>query len=324
MTEGADEPDFQLGGFEWSLWFSADLTERSHAKLTSVAAVNRADNYSFAEDWRALGLLAAECLDVEVRTSGDIMPRAGVDTPVTLHVPERVLLKRLVAPGRMDQLDADSIGRAIDDLIISVGRSTSARAGAFVLIFDAGAKLGEAVYDATSGEIAIDEYRRQLDWVQADLDGGATLLVPRAFDPTKAHLRLVTENMVYRLRAFRDGGAVLWDIAVCQTAELRNSRFGLGDVEEHPLQQGVIVAANGREAQETTGRLGPDALDWSAFATQAGDTGTPSETDPIRRALMLVQVVEAVVKALEVYPIEILEKGHAKRRFSQLPLVVAR
>jgi len=316
MTEGADEPDFQLGGFEWSLWLSANLADRSHARVTPAAAVNRAESYSFAEDWRALGLIAAECLDAEVRQSGDIAPKTGVETPVVLHVPERVLLKRLVAPGRMDHLDADSIGRAIDDLIVAVGRSATARAGAFVLTVDAGARLGEAVYDASQGEIAGDEYRRQLDWVQADLDAGATLLVPEAFDPGRSHLRLVSDNMVYRLRAFRDGGAALWDIAVVQAAEVKGSRFSLGGAEEHALEQGVIVTANSREAQEIIGRLGPDALDWSAFATQAADADVPNETAGIRRALMLVQVVEAVVKALEVYPIEILGSGRAEgRRF---------
>ncbi|MRI57328.1 DNA helicase [Methylobacterium sp. DB1607] len=316
MTEGTDESDFQLGGFEWSLWLSADVAEHAHAKVTPVAAVNRADSYSFAEDWRALGLLAADCLDAEVRASGDVVSRAGADRPAVLHTPERLLLKRLIAPARMDQLDADSIGRAIDDLIVSVGRSASTRAGAFVLTFDQNCGLGEAVYDATSGEIAIDEYRRQLDWVRGDLDGGATLLVPATFDPAKTQLqlRLVTDNMVYRLRPFRDGGAVLWDIAVCQAAEVRSGRFSLGDVEEHPLTQDVIVAANGREAQETTGRLGPDALDWSGFATQTGDAGVASEHDAVRRALLLIQVVEAVVKALEVYPVEVLHRWHHNGR----------
>ena len=319
MTEGVDEPDFQLGGFEWSLWLSADLTELSHARVTPAAAAVRSEKYSFAEDWRALGLLAVECLDAEVRASGDIVPRARVENAPELQVPERVLLKRLVAPGRMDQHDVESIGRAIDDLIVSVGRSTTTRAGAFVLTIDHAARLGEAVYDASKGEIATDEYRRQLDWVQADLDAGATLLVPRDFDPTRSQLRLVTDNMVYRVRAFRDAGATFWDIAVVQVAEIRGSRFGLGDAEEHALPQDVIVTANVREAQETRGRLGPDALDWSGFANRVPTTDTDSETVAIRRALMLVQIVEAVVKALEVYPIEILKTGLAQgRRFVML------
>jgi tRNA A-37 threonylcarbamoyl transferase component Bud32 len=46
MTEGADEPDFQLGGFEWSLWLGADSAERAHAKLGSEGAAQRSGTYS--------------------------------------------------------------------------------------------------------------------------------------------------------------------------------------------------------------------------------------------------------------------------------------
>lgn len=316
LTEGEDEPDFQLGGFEWSLRLSADLADKSHARVGPTAAAKRAESYSFAADWRALGLMAVECLDAEVRSSGEIHPRQGSEASIALHVPERVLLKRLIAPARMDQLDADSVGRAIDDLIASVSRSASARAGSFILTFDRQSKLGEAVYDATRGEIPVDEYRRQLDWVRGDIDGGATLLVPRAFDPASTWLRLVTENAVYKLRAFRAEGAVAWDVAVCQAVELRDGAFSLGDTDEHAVLQPVIIAANSREALETRGRLGPDALDWSAFADPTRDAGPATQGDAIRRALLLVQVVEAVVKALEVYPVQILDRGrHDGRRF---------
>ena len=316
MTECADEPDFQLGGFEWSLWLSGDLSERSHAKIGPTAAVNRAESYSFAQDWRALGLLAAGCLGFVVKASGDVQPNGRSDPPIVLNVSERVLLKRLVVPARMDQLDADSIGRSIDDLVASVARSVSARAGAFVLTFDRQAKLGEAVYDATDGEIPIDEYRRQIEWVRADLDGGATLLVPRTFDPATSWLRLITDAMIYKLRAFREEGSVVWDVAVCQAAEFRTGAFSLGDHDEHAFLQPVMIAGNSREAQELRGRLGPDALDWSAFGHPRREVHPSLETDTVRRALLLVQTIEAVVKALEVYPVEILDTGRRDgRRF---------
>ncbi len=319
MTEGADEPDFQLGGFEWSLWLGADLAEHSHARVTAAAAVNRAESYSFADDWCALGLLAADCLDATIRPSGDIVAKPDVEAPIALQVPERILLKRMIAPGRMDHLEAGAIGRAIDDLIVSVASAATTRAGTLLLMFDSGAKLGEVVYDVTQGEIAIDEYRRQLDWVRGDLDAGATLLVPGTFDPGASSLRLVTDNVVYRLRAFRDAGAVLWDIAVVQAMDVKDNRFSLGDSDEHALTQTITVTANVREAQETKGRLGPDVLDWSAYAAPSADASTATETEAIRQALLLVQVVEAVVKALEVYPVEILDKGRAEgRRYAVL------
>lgn len=308
MTEGLDEPDFQLGGFEWSLWLSSTLIDRTHARTGAPARATRHATYSFEADWRALGLIIADCLDSSVKTSGEVQANGKTEYPITLNVSERVMLKRLVSPAKTDLLDADSIVRSIDDLIASVARSVSTRAGTFVLAFDRQSRLGEAVYDATNGEIPVDEHRRHIEWVQSDLDCGATLLVPRSFDSKTGSLRLVTETMIYRLRAYRDEGSPVWDIAICQNAELRQDRFNVADDDEHAFLQPVFIAASPAQALEMRGRLGPDALDWSALARPLREAGSDSEAERIRRALMLVQIIEAVVKALDVYPVEILDR----------------
>lgn len=304
LTEGADEPDFQLGGFEWSLWLSADTAERSYAKLGPHGAAKRAASYSFAEDWRALGNLIAGCFGVIVEPSGNVEVTNQAAPGFDLSVSERVLLKRLIAPARLDLLDADSITRAIDDIVASVARSVSVRAGSFILLFDRRCGLAEAVYSVTDGEIPVDEYQKQLDWVRADLDGGVTLLVPQPFDPSTSRLRFVTDMMCYSLRAFRDDGAAVWDLAVCSRVEPRGHALKLGSDDEHALVQPITVTALQREALELRARLGPDVLDWSAFARQ--EIGTSDRGSLVPNALLLVQVVEAVVKALEIYPIEVL------------------
>jgi len=140
----------------------------------------RVARYSFAEDWRALGQLAAACLDSEVKASGEVLPKGRTDTIIALSTAERVLLKRLVSPTRRDNLEARSITRAIDDVILEVGRSVPSRAGAFILRFAQGAGLGDAVYETTGGQIPTDEYYAQLDWVRADLDGWGEPFLCRA------------------------------------------------------------------------------------------------------------------------------------------------
>ena len=202
MTEAAEEADFQLGGFEWSLWLGADNAERSHAKVGPYGSAQRAETYSFAEDWRAVGLLIADCLNVVVQASGDVTSSSNAEASAVLNVSERVLLKRLVTPSRVDLLDAQSIMRSIDDIIASLARSAAIRQGTFILGFAASSGLGNAVYTASNGAIAVDEFRQQLEWITADLDGAVTLLVPRPFDPARDGLRLVTEGMVYRLPGF--------------------------------------------------------------------------------------------------------------------------
>lgn len=222
MTEAAEEPDFQLTGFEWSLWLAASKADRAQARLGTKGEAVRAERYSFAEDWRALGRLIAHCLDLDVRSTGEVTPGGRSASPLALGASERILIKRLVAPTRLDNLDADSIGRSIKDLIADVGRTSVSRSGGLILMFAQGAKLGEAVFDASKGEIAVDEYRDQLDWVRADLDGGAMLLVPRVFDPQTSRLHLVTNLMDYSLGPLRQDGAIAWDCAVCSRADTQN------------------------------------------------------------------------------------------------------
>jgi len=98
MTEGAEEPDFQLGGFEWSLWLGADTAERSHAKVGAEGAAQRSENYSFAQDWHAFGHMIADCLGVRIKASGEFVSPGPVKLPIALNGSERALLKRLIFP----------------------------------------------------------------------------------------------------------------------------------------------------------------------------------------------------------------------------------
>jgi hypothetical protein len=310
MTEGADEPDFQLSGFEWSLWVGADSIDRSHAAISSTATVHRAETYSFAEDWRALGNMVAECLQIKIRPSGDMVSAGEANVPIVLNVSEKTLLKRLVMPTRLDYLDVASITRSIDDIVASIGQSTAVQAGSLILGFSANESLGTAVYDGSGGAIPVDEFRQQLNWIQADLDTGATLIVPRRFSAANGTLRIVTEAMTYRLRPYREDGAAQWDIAVCFELGPRTDALRLGQYTDHNLVQPITVVTVLRQAEETRARLGPDVLDWSAFAAQE-----PEDTDradvKIRRGLLLTQIIEAVIKALDIYPVEIM---HTERR----------
>lgn len=314
MTEGDSAPDFRLGGFEWSLWVAADEPEKSQANVSPSVAAAREERYSFAADWRALGLLVAECLDLEVKPSGEVQPRAVGASANNLHIPERILIKRLVAPTRADQLSAESVARAIDDLVASISRSASTHAGTLVMMFGQQSGLADAIYNATAGEISVDDYRLQLEWVRTDLDGGATLLAPKTFDPSNSWLRIVTNNMVYGLRPLREEGGATWSIAVCQSVESRRANFSIGDSDEHTLFHSICVATGRRESQDLRARFGPDCVDWSLFAGASRDAGPLSETDRIRRALLLVQTIEAVVKALEIYPVEVLDIGRRDGR----------
>jgi hypothetical protein len=306
MTDGSDDPDFKLTGFEWSLWLSADTTGRAQAKLGPKGGTAREDRYSFAEDWRALGRLIASYLDTSISASGEIRPNHHVSTPIALSASEVALLRRLVYPSRLDHLEAMSISRSIDDIVVEVSRSSTSRSGTYILCFTQGSGLGEAVYDETEGEIASDDYHGQLDWVRADLDCGPRLLAPRVFDAVTARLSLVTETMVYTLVPMREDGSVAWDVAMCMRVERRGEGFRIGETDEHDVRQPIEVVTSVRRAIDTRARLGSDALDWSGYAGSSVSQPATDRGSLIRQALVLVQVIESVINALEIYPVEIL------------------
>ena len=313
MTEGADLPDFQLGGFEWSLALADErIEEAAHAKVSAGAAVLRPPSYSFAEDWRCLGLLISQCLGVRAGKQNLVGPDGRFIPDAILTVGERQLLKRLITPSRGDQLDARAIGQAIEDLLVGLSRSARTRAGNLILAFDTSAGLGPCVFDATDGAIAVDEYPAHLSWIRNEIDKGATLLVPRKFDPARSTLRLVTARAICDLKpALRDGVAV-WDVAICQKVRRRGSELPFRKEHDHELTQPVVVARGTRDAEHLRQKLGPDALDWSAFA----DSAPPDddETTDVVDALFVAQLVEGVVKASEAYPIEILARTRENGR----------
>jgi hypothetical protein len=256
---------------------------------------------------------------VRIKASGEFVSAGEVNLPTVVNASERALLKRMTTPTRFDLVDASAVVRSIDEIVVSIAQAATVQSGTFILCIPASSGLGEAVYDATDGEIPIDEFLQQLDWIRADLDTGAKLLVPRPFDPATGTLRLITDAMTYRLKAFRDEGSAVWDIGFCVELKPRGDAIRLGDDADHVVQQPITVTRFPREAKEVRARLGPDVLDWSVFAGAGTEPVPANRVDTIRQALLLVQVAEAVVKALECYPVEILETGrHAAQRFVTL------
>jgi len=306
MTEAGGEADFQLSGFEWSLWVGGTNADQSHANLSREGATRRAEAYSFEDDWRCLGELIAACLSVNLAV---LHGKYTVEPSADLTTPEFKLLKRLIAPSRLDLLDALAIGRSIDDIVAAYRRGITTSAGSLILGLKATRSLGNAVYDVSGGLIAVDEFRRQLEWVEADLREGATLLVPNEFDTSTSALRLVTDNLIYTLAPFLVDGSPEWDIAVCVDVRPRTEVLRRAGEEDHEIVQPILPVSIPIEAKELRAKLGSDALDWSAFAGSKQVSPELNSVTRVKKALLLIQAVEAIVKALETYPIEVFEEG---------------
>lgn len=302
MTDGVED-DFRLTGFEWSLWLGTETPTGGSSANSRV--------YSFEDDWRALGHFAAWALGAELTNGGGVV---RTEDDLVLRQAEEQLLRRLVAPSTAESVDATAIARALDDLTASLARATTTTAASVLLLtFMRWDRVGESVSLLTDGEIARDDVAAQVAWVQGDLDGGATLLIPRDFDPAGASsMRLVSTNMVYEIVALRDRQTQVatWEVAICKRVYPRAQALPVrGDVE-HVLGQSISVIRNIGDAAAMRWDRGNDVVDWSAFGAKAAsdDAADGSPSSEVRRALLLAQLTEAIVRTLEAYPVEVIAR----------------
>lgn len=301
MSEGLQEADFKLSGFEWSLWLGN----------TSLAPISEhlGRRYSFSDDWRALGHLLAWGLNLALTNAGDVAEGSD-DGALALVRGEALLLRRLVAPEPAEVVDGQTITRAIDDVLTAMATATTTgSAGLLLLTFANWERVADAVYDASSGEIAIDDLEGQSQWLQADLDSGATLLVPRDFDPATSRLRVATANMHYELSQFVDKATTkpTWEIAVCRNAQLRSDARFTANHSEHQLSHPLTIARSIPEAINLRTRRSLEVVSWAAFAA-GHKVPEGSVGKDVRRALLLVQVIEGVLRALENFPVDVVRE----------------
>ncbi len=307
MTHGALDPDFRLTGFEWSLWFAAPANVPTHMDLPA-AALFRQQAYSFSADWRALGELVAELIGVRLSPTGEVKA-AKAEADVELSAIEAMLLRRLVYPGAAEALDGPSVTRSIDDIVADIARAGAVRTGRFIVLIPDSCGLAKAAAQATGNAIDSDERRLQLEWAAADSAAGATLFVQPKTSVAPERLTLVTDTMSYALKAFTEqSGEASWDIAFCESASLREIEVVRGRRGvPHELLQPITFLPTHREARDLRSTLGAAVLDWSVFLGQAPSDPAADGRRAVRRALTLVQALEAFTKAMEILPVEAVE-----------------
>ncbi|KAB2943510.1 MAG: DNA helicase [Hyphomicrobium sp.] len=312
FTEGGSSPDFRLTGFEWSLWLDAE--RRNADPPTAAKALHAYDGaIAFVDDWKALGAILCHLLGIVVDAAGIIGPQAGRDVPF-LSKAEQSWLRHVCRPRPRDSLEAQALARQCSDIAVEVGATASRQQGRLTLLLRPKAGLARAVYDATAGAIPVDERAQQIAFARADLDAGATLLAPARHDIALLRLDLVTQRLVYRLRPHSIDGEETWDIAVCEDIKARTDTLpGGAGLRPHALDVAIDVASTDREAEEYRTAVGRAGMSWEAIA------GTPQSEAPdtlviVKTALNLLEIVGAVIKSLDVLPIEILAERTGDHR----------
>lgn len=310
MTNGDRVPDFKLTGFEWSLWFAAPSPGHGHAGIPSDRGGGAPAACSFATDWMCLGAIAADLLGMVAGQDGVPVPR---NDAIELIPSEYAMVRRLLLPTRIEALDAASVVAAIGDIIVELERSGSIRTGVFLLAVPDTSRLGETVSRATGGEIEADDHAACVEWAQADISGGATLVAPAAGVAGKPAF-LMTKALRYEVRqshAYNEEPT--WRVAYSPAVRLRDEVGApTWPVEARAVTQRIEVIGLPRQAREMRDRLGPAALDWEAIV-RPRPASEPDARADVRHALVLIQAVEAVGRSLDSIPVEFITSSRVPR-----------
>ncbi len=303
FTASATAPDFRLGSFEWCV----RLSEADRAPVVVFAkSAGTPIVMSFLDDWRALGLLLAALLKLDASSlsrglaAAETEPDAAGERLAVLDAGERDMLRWLIEPARHRAIDAEIVCRRIERVILDLSASALEDRGRFLLAIRTGATapLTRALRDASGDAFDADDHSAQVNFVDADIAGGAELV--RTSDGS---LILMTELFGYSLAGYApDGFADAdWRVATCDHARPRKDIF-LGrhrtvDLPSHRIEV-IRSGSAGRRLQE----LRRDAIDWRTSLDGLGDHDDDA-LEAVQQGLLLAQLTEALFRAAEIIPV---------------------
>jgi hypothetical protein len=304
--------DFRLGGFEFCL----RVAELHKAPLTIIARSRPAGAviFSFIDDWRALGRVVADLLGLDHNKFDEEEVPFLTGRPVLDLRPSEIdLVRSLLEPERNQALDAQTVIEQVDSVVAELEAEALSDNGRYVIALRLGdvSRLSKTLNAASGDAFDTDDTDAQIDFVRADIETGADLV-----RTARGDLILMTEAIAYDLRPFSVAGSEeTWNIATCNNGRLRED-VHLGRRQTMAIAPHRIEIVRFGAAQDRLKQLRSDALNWSAAF------GLLSEGDPtvaVRRGLLLAQVAEALFKAVEIAPVEVVsQRVHGGKRIVEV------
>ncbi|WP_338810390.1 AAA domain-containing protein [Agrobacterium leguminum] len=296
LSSGDVEPDFQLTGFEWSM-------RLMHADKDSQRPTT-SRGLSFLDDWKAFATLTATLLEIDLRRLNDFrIPHFEVASNVKAE--EAWLLRELLSPSPMVQLDGDYINRRIALIIETLEDAASAEEPQYQLVLRLGRESGlsAAVREASDLTIDLDDVEAQLSYISADLAKPRVLAVGQ---PEDYSLLVRGTDLVYRLRKYsiakQDNPT--WEFALCERATLGKD-FSAPFLANDQLPANSIRLMTFREASQRAPRTRGRVLSWENVRRrlEAATPKTQTREQKIFRALSLLYAVDLISTVAEVFPV---------------------
>lgn len=301
FSEGGNGPDFRLAGFEWSLRIGSPAAEG-----TSFAEIRRRIDkliYSYADDWKALGNLFCGLLGLDPTRLRDDDPFASGAKALDISDSEITFLRSITDPDSRDALDARSLSRRAEAIAGNLTANAPGQSSRLVLLMGMKGHIADVLYQVTKGELQVDSLEEQMAFVEGDLATDVRLAASGKQDFEE--LYLLTETLAYKVKALDQNGDGNWQVAVVMSCTPRAEARLPSDREVVHLPYRITVVRNRAEAAKSLSQLRTSAILWTSLFAPAERQIEDPETRILASSVLLVQLIEAILKSLDVLPVRV-------------------
>jgi HKD family nuclease len=308
-TSGDDSPDFQLTGFEWSIRLSSNMR---NSPLSTSAIADMKYVHSFLQDWHAFGVLATGLFGLEAKALLGRKGGDGRDVAYFLTGMERDLLLLLLRADPFSRIDGETVQTKISAIVESLQTIITKRDERLYLTPKLGldSELSKAIRTASGRKIEIADIPAQIEFIKNDVSENPQFVFSTTFAGAgHSHHFLYGRELNYRLTPYRHvsngrRGDPNWGIAYCEaSAEKRPA--GSDIVAYKALSGHPIEVLSSSEISKRFVTLQGRTSSWDRLLDLA--EGNVSNSADLRqyRALLLVQVLESLLIASEIWPVQI-------------------
>ena len=308
LTTGSSEADFQLTGFEWSMRVVSDVNSKTPLKENIQPKI---ELNSFLHDWKQIGILAADLLGINSkRLTNNSIPSSDVAEPISAE--EIKLLRELVQVHASDNLEGKNIENKIDGILTNLNATISNLDPHYNLVLSLGlaSSLSQSIREASDLEIEIDDIASQIAFVQNDLSEEPLILgIKNSNSQEGIRIALKGRHLIYPLKEFSHpkSNSSGWEYAFCNSIDkeapassILETKFQLTSENIHclSLAEANIAFPKSRGKSFSWEKLRKFLIHEKSDLTQI---------DIAHRALTLIQLIDSLFVAADVYPIEIVE-----------------
>jgi AAA domain len=301
VTCFAEEPDFRLTGFEWSMRIaSVDGPGQLVGRKPDEVA-------SFRQDWINFGLLLAELLSAPAERVANL---AVLASEVAEHVTaaEARILRAMLGLDNADRLDGGLICRQIEDVLDGIEAQVRDKEMKWVLSvrLGQGSDISTAIRRASNNEIEMGDIAGQLRFVVDDLSEEPLLAKVSEHGRAERPV-LMGRQLTYSLTQYRQPKSTeqaTWEFAVCERAHVGRPYSMSANV---PIRPETLDILDGLEATKRFPRRRSRVARWDDLIRSLEPRErTKSDLERKHQAFALLSVLEMAYAAANIFPVDVL------------------